>query len=479
MISRKLYTLLEQFTKYELTNFRKFLISPFFNENQELIALFDLLDHILRKDADKRTEQECSKQYIWQQLFGQRPYNDAYMRRLSSDLVRMTQQYMAYKCFKKHPLNEPTSLLEAYNYPALNKHFVGLVRQTRLTQEKLGLRNAETHYNKHLIEYYCHLHLDQLGLKRKDFENLEKSDYHLDCFYISKKLKTYCEALDYQNFFSHATNIQLFPQFLSYVEQGPYFDEPSVKVYYLVARMLQEPQKESWFQQAKDYLERHFNSFPLVELQSLYTHLKNYCIDKRINNGHSEYFAELFSIYKTSLERELLFEKGLLAPNHYKNIITVGLHIKEFDWVENFIQQYTPQLPTENQENALNYNLAKVYFHQEEYEKVIEQLREVEYKNLVYALGGKLMLLKTYYELEEQSALDSLIDSFRIYLRRNRQIARDVKQQYMNMLRFTKKLVSLPPYNRAAAAKLETQIQHCKAMTAKQWLLEKVGEMKG
>ena len=209
-----------------------------------------------------------------------------------------------------------------------------------------------------------------------------------------------------------------------------------------------------------------------------YTHLKNYCIVK-INKGEaSSFLPQLFDIFKTLLKEKIILKDNHISSQTYKNITTVGLQLQEYDWVENFIQNYTNYLPKAHRENALNYNLAKVYFFQKKYYQVIEQLREVEYKNLVYALGGKLMLLKTYYELEEQSALDSLIDSFRIYLRRNKQIARDVKQQYMNMLRFTKKLVSIPPYNRAAAAKLEVQIEGCKAMTAKQWLLEKVGEIK-
>ena len=62
----------------------------------------------------------------------------------------------------------------------------------------------------------------------------------------------------------------------------------------------------------------------------------------------------------------------------YKNITTVGLQVKEYGWVENFIQKYTSYLPKDNRENALTYNLAKVYFSQKKYNQVIEQLREVE-----------------------------------------------------------------------------------------------------
>ena len=121
--------------------------------------------------------------------------------------------------------------------------------------------------------------------------------------------------------------------------------------------------------------------------------------------------------------------------------------------------------------------LAKVYFYQQEYEKVIEKLREVEYEDRVYALGSKLMLLRTYYELGEFIALDSLIDSFRIYLRRDQKISRDVKQQYMNVLRFVKKLSKVRPRDIDALQKIKIQVEKCNALAAKKWVLEKIEEL--
>ena len=153
------------------------------------------------------------------------------------------------------------------------------------------------------------------------------------------------------------------------------------------------------------------------------------------------------------------------------------LHVGAFDWVEQFIQKFTGHLPEARQENALAYNLAKVYFHQAEYEKVIGQLREVEYQSLAYALGSKMMLLRTYYELGEFLALDSLAESFRIYLRRKREISRDVRQQYMNVLRFVRKLSRLDPRDQAAIGRTRKEVEECNALAAKKWVLEKVEEL--
>ncbi|MEM1120524.1 MAG: hypothetical protein AAGJ18_08735, partial [Bacteroidota bacterium] len=72
---------------------------------------------------------------------------------------------------------------------------------------------------------------------------------------------------------------------------------------------------------------------------------------------------------------------------------------------------------------------------------------------------------------------DSLIDSFRIYIRRNKIISKEVKQQYLNMLRFVKKLSSTILGDEKALEKIRAQIAKCKALAGKKWILEKVGEL--
>ena len=203
----------------------------------------------------------------------------------------------------------------------------------------------------------------------------------------------------------------------------------------------------------------------------------NYCIYTKINKDRADYYLELFSLYKIALANEIIFTNGHLNPHHYKNIITISLRLNKFDWVENFIEKYTHLLPESDKDNAYNYNLANVYFSKKEYFKVIEQLREVEYQNITYALGSKLLLLRTYFELKEDTALYSLMDSFRIYLRRNREITAAVKQQYMNTLRFTKNIANIAPYDEKAKTKIIDKINNCKSLVLKDWLLEKVSEI--
>ncbi|MCB0552864.1 MAG: hypothetical protein KDD02_04875 [Phaeodactylibacter sp.] len=479
MLSPKLLSLLESFSKYNLNRFRKFLLSPLYNENQSLIALFDNVDTFLRQEELKATPKfkQLDKKVVWKNLFGRAPYNDAHLRRLCSELLQLAYTFLYLEDCRSAEAQEKLVLLRYFKSPAMEKHFRGIFRQAKALQERDCQMGGQQYFYAYQLEQALHQQLEEGVDSMDDFTHLEQADVQLDRFYYAQKLKHYCDALGYENFLSQKPEITLPQGFIGQLELSGLLEEPLLRAYYLVARMLSHPEEERHFFNLKALFFRNHTNFAPEERQTLYIHLKNYCIHKKINAGVSAYFSELFDIFKQGMESGLLLKAEVLDPQDYKNIITVGLYVREFDWVERFIQQFTAQLPEANQENALTYNLAKVYFHKEQYEKVIEQLREVEYKSLVYALGGKLMLLKTYFELGEFLAMDSLIDSFRIYLRRKKEISREVRQQYLNVLRFVKKLSAVDTRNKEAIAKIQKEVEACTALAAKKWILEKIGEM--
>ncbi len=484
MVSQKLVDLLSTFNRKERQQFLRYLNSPLFNENNKLLKLFELVIQLIEKQKNVK-DQQLDKKYVWKQLYGKKAYRDVQLRRLSSELTSHANQFLAINRFLCLPGEASNLLLPILVDRKLPKHFHGIVRQTRRAIEKSEYRDANHHFQLYRLSRSNHYQAERGATKVESLEHLEMADRQLDVFYAAQKLRNYCDALHYElNAPSYKkktsqpkAKLQLPPSFIEYLTREGLLKEPAVEAYFLVSRMLTEPDEEAHFRRLKKFLSKKAALFSRPEQYNLYIFLTNYCTDTKINFGRQEYIGELFEIFKSMLNNDLILDNGILDPQYYKNIITVGLYVKAFDWVEQFIQQYTAKLPVENQENALNYNLANLYFHQQQYEKVIEQLREVEYKDAVYALGGKLILLKTYYELDETLVLDSLIESFRIYLRRNRVISREVRQQYLNELRFVKQLSRVMPGDRKAVRKIRQQVTECKALADRKWILEKIEEM--
>ncbi|MEZ4932884.1 MAG: hypothetical protein R2788_12285 [Saprospiraceae bacterium] len=87
-------------------------------------------------------------------------------------------------------------------------------------------------------------------------------------------------------------------------------------------------------------------------------------------------------------------------------------------------------------------------------------------------------MARTYYELDEDIALDStLIDTFPHLSTTKPVCPKEIKQQCMNFLRFTKKLsAEVETYDKAKNRKTKIE-NHLQSVATKKWLLEKVDEL--
>ena len=101
---------------------------------------------------------------------------------------------------------------------------------------------------------------------------------------------------------------------------------------------------------------------------------------------------------------------------------------------------------------------------------MISLLSTVEYGDLFMMLSVKILLIKTYYELSEAAALDSLVHSFNQLLK-NKTALGYHRQNYLNFIRFSEKLFRIIRSEKKEMENLKTEIINCKALVEKEWLL--------
>ena len=81
------------------------------------------------------------------------------------------------------------------------------------------------------------------------------------------------------------------------------------------------------------------------------------------------------------------------------------------------------------------------------------------------------MLLKIYYEKSEVEALLSLIQSFRIYLKRNQHLSENIKNTYLNFVSLINELFKK---GKEQSEKLKQSIQQSAPLTDRSWLLQQL-----
>ncbi|MCH8331577.1 MAG: hypothetical protein IH946_09410, partial [Bacteroidetes bacterium] len=265
----------------------------------------------------------------------------------------------------------------------------------------------------------------------------------------------------------------LMAEIMQIMKGHPFDDVPAIAIYYCILMTLTEPEKQSHFHELTTLLKEHASKFRDDEAREMYVYAQNYCL-RKINTGETDYLSELFALYKNSLKDEFILEERKLSPWSYKNIVATALRLNEFDWVKNFITVYRTKLDPKFRDNAFNYNLARFYFYQQNYNKVLDLLQKVEFNDVFYSLDSRSMMLKTYYELEAIDSLYSLIDSFRLYLWRNKLISEGHRHNYLNLIRFVRRLTKVFPGDDKKLLQIETDIEQTKQIADKNWLLEKL-----
>ncbi len=468
MYKSKPVMILKAFTGQDMKDFDKFVASPFYNKNEVLIKLFS----ILKKEYPDFEGPGVDREKIYQKLFNSKDFDESKLRYAFSDLSKLLEKYIIVKELEKNKVRENLLLLDFYKANDIEKYFNQSFDDTRKILDTSS-KDSDYYFNKYLAEEIL---FNYSSVKRdKSLDDvLQQVADNLDSYYLSKKLKFYCEMYTRQNFLNSSYQTKFLTEILSHIEQNNYEEFPAIIVYYYVLRTLIDENDELNYYKLLELLDKNDQFFSREEMRDLYFLAQNYCT-KKINQGDYEntYLKEYFKLTNKLIEKEMIYENGYIIPSTFKNIVTVGLRLEEFDWTENFIYTYKEKLAPKYKENAFTYNLAWLHFFKEEYKKTLRLLSNVEYMDVYYVLDSKILLLKTYFELDDADAFYSLIDSFYVYLRRNELISAYQKNICLNFVKFAKRLMRIKQGDTKAAEKLIEEINDTKQVASISWLLKK------
>lgn len=468
MRDTKLYKAIIELSGHEMNRLHKFILSPYFNSNESIIKLFEWI----KKDIKGKNANEVSKEFLWKTCFGSIKFNDGRFRKLQSDLLKLVEEYYAQQAFEANPVYKAHFLLESLSHKKIETLESTAIRSAIQYAEEQILKPASYYHMKYEIEQSIYL-LTRNKAERSSKTNIENIVSNLDHFFLAEKLRYFSSVLTHQHFAAVNYKMLFIDEIIEHVKANDYSDVPVILIYFQILLTYQEPQNRSHYDLLSEYLQKYIHLFPEFEAKEILDAVLNYCII-RMNAGEEEYIREAFILYKKSLESGLLLVKGQITPWSFKNIVTIGLRLKEFDWIEQFIHTYSKFVDQKYRQNAITFNLAQFYFYKKEYQKVIEQLSKVEYEDFTYSLNSKTLLMASYYELDEFEALNSFLDSFRLYIDRNKKLTQGKGKHYKSTISIVKKLIKVVPGNTSGIEKLKQEVNSAQGVVSKNWILEKL-----
>ncbi len=482
MYKSTLIQFIKTLNRKEMTRFVEFIGSPYFNKHRDVKVLVNYFNKIYPDFSKKKTD----RKEIFSKVFKGESYSEAKLKHVFSYTLRNIETFLSLQEFMKVETDLNLYLLRDLRKRKLNKRFEKILNRTKDTITTEKHQNFDHHFRMYETTAEADLFFVDQATFRRD-ESLQFKVDSLDRFYLSEKLRSVCEMINRSHFLRREYDYNFVEETIKYLESNLewWSTTPSITVYYQVYHTLTDKDNNRHYYKLTDLLAKYGDCFPEGERRDLYHYCLNFCI-RRGNQGEHQFWSETLKIYKELLRNGLVIEEGVFKESHYRNIASAALRVKEYEWAKEFIFKYKNDVPERTRENTYNYNLARLYYHTQEYSEALGLLNTVEYTDPFFYRNSKSLLLRIYYDLGETDALNSLVESFKAYVSRDKLLNKGKLKRYSDHFRLTGRIYRLKMnYEYLPAvqfekelSKLEEKVDSTGALAGKDWIKEKLKELR-
>lgn len=461
MIGNKLQIAMKSLSKEDKKSLLLFLQSPYFNKKTELVTFYSFL--LETKNI------KYEKTYLCNNIFS-KPINVKELGYLFSDLMKQIEDFLIVEQFKKTEHLDKRYILQQYQKRNLNKLFNQ--KKTQFKKNEPKIKNVDYFLHKfHEHEIY---ELFQIyNEKQRLFDpNNQLAVQFLDKYFILKKLMLFCSIISKNTLVSGEFELTFLDEIMSQINIHNLREEPVIDIYYTMVQMLMSKNDKdtSFFNHLNHLVETKSHYLPQKEVYEIYLHLINYCLQK-IRIGQKKFVKNALSLYKIAIESGVFLNNNSLSPWRFNNVIKLAIIDNQFVWAKEFIEENKEKLPKEFRNDAINYNLAQLLYNENKYDEALIYLNLLKHTDFSYRLGSREILAKIYYEKNEEEALLSLIASFTIFLKRNKNISSNLKVPFLNFCDLLNQILRRNPKK---LQKVKEKIIATKVVTSKSWLLSTI-----
>lgn len=390
-------------------------------------------------------------------------YTPNEFRKLCHTLLQKVESILALISFKGDVLFQQNYLLKFYKQHQLF-NFYEQAKNKIDKQEKTLISSSVLEHNMLMHQSYYETLIEDKT--RASENNILPYSKALDEYYIVQKLKLICHALNEQHFTTLNITFDYTHEILN-IHKKQY--NILVQLYYDVAKLLQEIDQENAFVDLKSFVKKSENIHQ-DDLKIIIQYLINYCVIK-INKGASHFIREIFEMYKYYDE---VIDETYISPVRFKNIINVSIRLKEYSYAFLYIEKNGKKLPAEVQTSTVEFNKAKLHYEQKNYDAAIGILRTHQYDDIIFNLSAKVLLVKSFYEKKEFQLLDSFLESFRIFVLRNKQMNTTSKKIHQEFIRIINRLIKMEYASNKEIEVFKNKIISFDNLPDKAWILEKL-----
>lgn len=478
MLNSSLIEILRSFTREEIKSLQDFLESPFHNKKTSAVKLFAQI----KKHYPELTSIKLHRESLWRIIFPEKPYNYGVMKNLIYDLTKLTEEFISLSMDRNDQMRKEFNIIK----------FLSDKKKIKLAEKYLGRADseirdkttgdAEYFENKFRVEKIrLSIHYSKTADKHKlipgaEFE--QSSKYLIESFLISI-LENYVMINSLNKIHKSEFSMPLLEEVLAFVNRNPDFLENFyLKTYYFIL-LLDRDQDEKYYFILKNILTGTDDEISASFKYVLWENISNY-ITFRFHAGESEMVREQFELNKLSLSKKIYNadDEEKFFVNNFMTFFNVALHLKEYDWAEEFVEMNTGRLDIKTQEDIRNYCLgslsvgSKDYLKANDYFSRIRKLHEPHMK-----AGLKLSMLIVYYELGWHESALNMSDSFKHLLDNEKNMQEVIKEKFRKFIKGYLMLTDIKfDKDENAKLKLKLFLEQNTGIGSVNWLIRKAKE---
>lgn len=478
--NQKLISLINSFSKTELEQFRIFISTPFFTKGRNYITY---LDYILDVKENSDTQEIPDKKKVKGK--GD-TLSEQTLRNRCSELYKLGEEFLIYTGLCESNTIRQSLLLKKLNEKKLNKSFFSNYYKAKanIDHEKFDiskLRNltslseilAENYAKRNKIENFYNefydtskytlclnlLILFQIGL---EFNQQESDNRIFEPNYVIAFLK----KLDLDNIILEFRKSELTVYKVTAMNYYLFkaYGNDNVGKFYAEAHSI--------FTELRNDLK---DSYKII----IFKILINHCIIK-LNTGDLNYRYKLFDLYNEKLDQDLTsdLESNTYTFNHFRDYVFIGISIKKYKWVENFIKKYSGVLPPELRDSETKFSYAKLDFEKKNFRKSLDNLNELKSTHYLQYIDTSLLKLCNYFELKKYEEAFLEIDKHKHYLKNHKEIPLIQHKYTVNFMKVYLRLVKyFTEPEKKDPGLIESEFKKYKHIAKKGWMREKILEI--
>ncbi len=464
MHKSKLIRLYSTLTKAEHRQFKKWLQSPLHNKHQGVKQLFAYLF-----SRTSLTAEQLQSEQVFAFLYPNKIFNKARLRHVMSFATATLEAFLQYIEYTNDHKNSAIGLLRGLRARNLTKDATRLAEQLQKEGRQQPLRDE--YYYQWAYQLESELFRLAIAEQQPVQTNLQAVMDHAAVAFVLTLLRHACTVLTHQNLYKTSYTIPFVEAILEYLDEGHYQHIVAIQLYAACYRAFIHPDEGEHYQRLKSHLWEAADTLRHEAFKEIYSLSINYCI-RQLNRGQEVYTQEAFELYMNGLEQGVLLEKGFLSPIAYKNIVSIGLHLKHFETIAEVLPKGEFLLQPPYRASYIPYNQAHYYFATQAYDQAVDLLNTLVYYDLFMEIGGKLLLAKIYMAQEQTDLLEAFLSSFAQFIRRKPNLSAAHKESFSNTIRIMQKLIYI--HTKEQQERLLEEINKTAQLPEKRWLLEQV-----